>query len=854
MSKTHFVKSWFGRLFGQTFTLVITAQGLQVSTKTASQNYDWQQLQQAPEFAFGWLGCIVRFEVEQKTWLVPYLAYHSAQEFQCRCQRYWVAANQGQLSRVLDKIDKLKAGRFLRHSHIKTMLAAISSEYARWHGSSDNSQLTPQVKDLLKRLKRMAGWKQQDFSQFNQAYIEVQLTSYGRFFASVESSPLTPKQRLACIIDDDNNLLLAGAGTGKTSVMVGRAGYLLASQQAKPEDILLLAYGQQAADEMDQRINNRLATDAIVTRTFHSLGLHIITRVEGRQAKLCAFAKDSQAKLNWVQDCFDSLIQDPGYLRLVLDYLEQYQYVEKDLADFAQPGQFFSYLKDNNVVSFKGDKVNGFAQLRIANWLFCHGIVYQYKTDIVLVKSALTIVFGTFEQGVGSEGGGQEITLYAEPQQGSAGIALIYRQGQAAQFITQLKQSLLALGVQAERLADSVIFASLVESRRISKLLAMLCELIGLYKGACFDARSQQALISAVASCQSTKSAFALLKPILARYQAYLSQRGEIDFDDMITKALSYIQTCKFVSPWSYIMIDEFQDISIARARLVKALRESRPGSSVFAVGDDWQAIYHFSGADLGLTSGFQQFFGATTQTSLDQTFRFNSGISRVATRFISKNPAQINKKIQSLVQTDQATVTIVLNVGAPSTKAGAKLGTKQTAPKEVRSGSLNQALDALANQQNTHGVSVYLLARYWHQLPDQALLAKLNRGYLGLTIKCQSFHGAKGKEADHVILLGMSSGAYGFPSQKTTAPIVDVMLAKQQDFAFAEERRLLYVALTRAKHSVTILADSTDMSLFVTELIEQEYDVAINQGGQTAARQGKLSDFMPALTPLVPP
>jgi superfamily I DNA/RNA helicase len=87
--------------------------------------------------------------------------------------------------------------------------------------------------------------------------------------------PLTDKQRRACVIDEQHNLVLAGAGTGKTSTMIGRAGYLLKSGIARPQEILMLAFARKAADEMEERVQAKLGVSSLTVKTFHSLGKHI---------------------------------------------------------------------------------------------------------------------------------------------------------------------------------------------------------------------------------------------------------------------------------------------------------------------------------------------------------------------------------------------------------------------------------------------------------------------------------------------------------------------------------------------------------------------------------------------------
>ena len=104
---------------------------------------------------------------------------------------------------------------------------------------------------------------------------------------------------------------------------------------------------------------------------------------------------------------------------------------------------------------------------------------------------------------------------------------------------------------------------------------------------------------------EQMRAAMILLMPIVDAYHQELSREGAIDFDDMIGQAYAYVRDGLFQSRWKYILIDEYQDISLPRAKLVKALRNQQPEGSLFCVGDDWQSIYRFTGSDIHLTSGF---------------------------------------------------------------------------------------------------------------------------------------------------------------------------------------------------------------------------------------------------------
>ena len=840
--------SLFGRLFGNPTKINVNTNGLTVVIKNKATEIQWKALISPPLFSFGLFGKTVMFSTAEQNFVLSKLAYNSEKKFKERCEQLWVEANKSRLASLLAKIDKFINHRYLRQSDLQRVLVAVKNEYQRWFPWAESSMVLGRASEMVQLLANYQHWQEPDITACRETFINKQLSTYKTFFDSVESNPLTDRQRRACVIDDDNNLLLAGAGTGKTSVMVGRAGYLLESEQARHNEILLLAYGRKAADEMDERIKEKLATDKISATTFHSLGLNIIAQVEGGKPNISIFAEDEKAKAKWVQSCFETLIaEQEEYRDRVFEYFSKYYYVEKNDFEFDNLGDYYQYLTDNDVRSLKGDRVKSFGELYIANWLFNHGIEYQYEAnygydvktvarrqyqpDFFLPEQNLYIeYYGIDENGdsapyIDRDEYHESIKWKRKTHQhyGTECIELTYAQHKRGMLLNTLEKLLKERAVSYQPLPDEVMLANLQETGRITVLADLFAKLLGLYKAACLDESSEKKVIAASRDVKQTGKALQLLKPIFNAYQAGLLSRNEIDFEDMIAKALAYIETAQFRSPWRYIMVDEFQDISEPRARLVKALRDNHKGSSVFAVGDDWQAIYRFSGADVTLTTGFERYFGPTTQTELDQTFRFNNRIGLVATEFVSQNPGQIKKSIKSLKQVAAPAVSIL--------RRGAAAHDDKVIA-EIANGALDDALTAISSRVCKQ-VSVYLLARFWFQLPDNATLARLNGKYPMLNIQTQSFHASKGKETDHVVILGMRSGQHGFPSSKATPAILDALLAKEEAFKYAEERRLFYVALTRAKDRVYIIADMADGSDFVSELVKG-YDVELNEFGIT--------------------
>ena len=877
--------------------------------KDTEIHFNWQQLDKPAVFNWSFFGYLMSFTVGEKIYTTPFLSYDSKSKFSNDMDVYWAVANRQGLCELVARIEKAMTHEYLRRSRIKMITARIAREYARWFPWSQNPslELPQEIQAALSKLKQFKAWTEQDIENIREQYVQLQLITHKAFFDNVESNPLTEKQRRACIIDDNNNLLLAGAGTGKTSVMVGRAGYLIQSGQANASEVLLLAYGKVAAKEMEERIKlklgspltpgetsqpeNGVAVNDIRVSTFHSLGMRIITEVEGATPKLSAWVNDDKGKDKWLNDTLGSLLNDTRYRKTLLAFLGEHFHSEMSPFNFENEQDYLAYLSANDIRSFMGDKVNSFAEMQIANWLFKQGIEYQhqasyqhkscdktsdkrvrqYKSNFYLPHDDLYIDYFTIDETglapvfIDNDSYQDSIEWKRElhSQNKTHYVDLYHHQHNQGQLLKVLSKRLSKYRVKRAPIDDETLLDQLQKQGYITKLAKLFGQVLTLYRGACLDDKSLAELLSSSVFQKQTEAAFKLIKPILKSYRAHLNANGEIDFEDMIAKAIEYIEKGEFISPWRFIMVDEFQDISEPRARLVRALRDSthciskekhakeaeptagteaktQPknlvksgrSASLFCVGDDWQAIYRFSGADVKLTTQFEHYFGPVTKSHLDLTFRFNSRIGDVATRFITQNPMQLKKTINSVKKGIRSAVTVV-KPRATNKQAGEKDQQDAINQNQFTNSTLTETLNAInqlvskekgkpeAKQKTKQKAKqrVYLLARYWFVLPNQQELALLNQAYPGINIECQSFHASKGKEADYVIIMGLTTGVHGFPSLKTTPPVVDALLPEAEDFHFAEERRLFYVALTRAKHKVYLLADNKDVSPFVGEI-----------------------------------
>ncbi|MCU0650361.1 MAG: topoisomerase DNA-binding C4 zinc finger domain-containing protein, partial [Gemmatimonadaceae bacterium] len=213
-------------------------------------------------------------------------------------------------------------------------------------------------------------------------------------------------------------------------------------------------------------------------------------------------------------------------------------------------------------------------------------------------------------------------------------------------------------------------------------------------------------------------------------------------------------------------------------------------------------------------TSEFERLVGVGTTTALDQTFRFNDQIGRVASEFVMRNPAQVRKSISSVAKIEQPAVSLI-----------------RTAEPVVALDAVLARIDGWAESRGAP-YSVYVLARYRHELD---LLKKATAGgrsgrYSRLSaVKFSTVHGAKGLEADFVVVAGLGEGRHGFPADKPVDAFQELFLPPRESFPFAEERRLFYVALTRAKHRVFLLYDAVSHSPFIRELKGGGYPIVEN-------------------------
>ena len=668
-------------------------------------------------------------------------------------------------------------------------------------------------------------------------FVASEVARSAEFFDRIESRPLTHEQRRAVVVDEDRNLVVAAAGSGKTSVIVAKAGWLLQKGYRRPSELLLLAFAKDAQEEMKERIRKRLgvqAGDELTVRTFHSLGLSIIGEAERRRPAVAEAALDDHAMYDLLKRIVGDLVSDPVYSGIMLKWFNGHFAPYRSEFDFRTQGEYWAYLRDNGVRSLQGEKLRSFEECEIANFLYLNGIPYEYERDYehetaTSARRQYRPDFYLPDAGIYIEHFAISASNDTPPfidrdeylrsmewkrrlhaEHGTVLVETYSYEKKAGRLTHNLEEKLAAHGVALSPIPSEETFSVLEKQGRIDPFTRLVATFLHHYKGAQL---SEDDLVRRAAGAQNQARAEAFLTvfiPVFERYQASLARLRQIDFHDMIANATEHVRNGRYRNRFGYILVDEFQDISAGRARLLKALLDASDTAQLFAVGDDWQAIFRFAGSDIAIMREFSEHFGHSERVNLETTFRCADRIADLATRFVLGNPAQIRKRVSSIFSADAPCVHVIFE-------------------RETGHDPLAEALNAIAahTAEDDAPSTVLLLGRYRHTKPHN--MGELARAHTSLELSFMTVHGSKGLEADHVVALDLCAGKYGFPSEIVDDPLLDLVLAAPEAYPNAEERRLFYVAVTRARRGVYLIADGGAPSAFVEELMKDGYDVTVH-------------------------
>ena len=723
-----------------------------------------------------------------------------------------------QLTHLDDRLNRLHAGsRYARESQTSGLWADIAGAVARGGGALTRDFLPAQPAAVLARIQALACVEAFEAVReaANARFVAATTPAVARAAREVLSSPPTAEQAAAIATDEDATLVLAGAGTGKTAVITGKIAHLVRNRGVPPGQILVLAFNRKAAQEIRQRLPDDLAGAHV--STFHAFGRRVIADVEAAPT-ISRLAEDEAILPLEIDRILVDLLDDPRQSQAVADFITRHRGDYRSQFDFKTPGEYYDHVRRSELRTLSGDLVKSFEELEIANFLTQNGVSFryerpypvetvtprhrQYRPDFYLPDHDIYIEHLALDrQGRPPEGW----TGYAEGVGWKRDIHQQYGTKLIETYSWQQREGVLRLSLRKQLEEEGVTFQRvpirtlLLELGRwlISWLAQLMATFLNHVKTSGVSAERLRKRARESRDRTRGEAFLDLFAQVSARYDRLLGE--EKDFHDLINHAAAHIRNRRWQSPYRYVLVDEFQDISAGRMELLRALK--RPGVAYFLVGDDWQSIYRFAGSDVALVRDCGRFLGHVREQALSRTFRFARGIMEPSTAFVVRNPAQTQRTLRPAEGVRDGGVTVMAS-DAP-------------AP------GLRDALSDIEACEDATGapVSVLVLGRYRR---SKGTLPGSRRGRLRLEFS--TVHAAKGREADYVVVLDLRDARLGFPAQHEEDPLLDLVLPPPPGGAFrhAEERRLFYVAMTRARRGTYLVTDARRPSAFVNELLSE--------------------------------
>ena len=697
--------------------------------------------------------------------------------------------------------------------------------------------------------------------EHNKAFVEDELRQSRAFFDTLTKYPLDQQQRECCVVDEEAVLVIAGAGSGKTSVIMAKVAYLIKIKGVPPEDILLVSFTNKAAQEMTERIAGCVGEKTVTASTFHKFGLEILRRFgDGRHD----IADESLLKrvVHAALSGDDTFVSD-GYGTIVR-YFAYYFNPDQSTNEYATHGERIKREKScclrtmksmvydaGEKIALGGECVKSLEEVLIANYLFLNGVKYEYekpykkgvvydnlhrayRPDFYLPE------FDVYLEHYGIDENGVPPPFFTdvEKQKYLDGMRWKRELHQKANnkyvesfswwnnkgvLFEKLASALEDVGVVLRPCNTSEVFGAIREKakQQLDEFEKLVASFISLFKSNGFPASYFDDLIALEAETRNAtkrqRAFLSIAKYLYSRYQEELTRTGGRDFNDMINEATRIVEK---LSPgtlgYKFVIVDEYQDASMSRMRLLKAVI-GNSGAHLFCVGDDWQSIFRFAGSDIGLFTRFGDFFDHAVTMKIENTYRNSQELVDIMGRFVMRNPWQLKKELKSGRHCADPIHAFFFDDSGDD-----ESGFHQ---------ALREALGAIAKKAEGKDAKVLLLGRTNYEEARIVQSRDLERRgppgeyaaprFPNLTLQFLTVHKSKGLEGDYVILLNAENGQMGFPNQIEDDPLLRLVLSAGDSFEFAEERRLFYVALTRTRNSVFILAPASDHSPFLDELFD---------------------------------
>lgn len=664
----------------------------------------------------------------------------------------------------------------------------------------------------------------------NEHFIQNELSRCAQYFDTVLAYPLDTQQREAVVSLEDNVLVISSAGSGKTMTTVGKVRYLIDVQHVPAEKILLITFTRKAAESLSERLGEK----KLKCRTFHKLALDIIGEVTGE--------KPSITPSDFSVQVYHKLLEEnPAFKAAIADYILRSRYTMRDEFEYSSRQDYMMDRKKHGIQAFFKDMdgrpvfCKSDEESLICDFLGSRGIKFRYeeKYEVNTVDAEYRQYCPDFSIYIDTPDGQYKrvyIEHFAINEQGNCPLffseedEIKYKQGinwkrqlhqqngtilletssagfHRGDIFQNLSRQLLDLGAVFSKATQLNVAREL--QRQEENILSMLTAFNFLLKS---RNRTMDDIRREAVHCPDTVTINDIVSPFVEAYAQMEKEKNEIDFTDAIIRATELCNN-GHKPDYDYILVDEFQDISMDRYRFLKALRRKTPLTKLFCVGDDWQSIYRFAGSDMALFKKFDKYFGYTKTCLMETTYRFGEPAIADSSKFILSNPGQAVKNVHPFSIDTETKLEFLSTDGREDVvKTVKSLADRIPADKEI-----------------------LLLGRYGFDVnifknTDLTVHDGKNSAYVCYGRRKMNFmtvHQSKGLECDYIILLNCNGGTIGFPSQLSDSPVLKYVLSEPEPFAFSEERRVFYVGITRAKKHTWVLYDINNPSPFVKEFVK---------------------------------
>lgn len=707
--------------------------------------------------------------------------------------------------------------------------------------------------------------------EHNRLFIQRKLIEYKPYFDDMfkEIDPrivLDEEQRTAILTDEDYNLIVAGAGSGKTTTMLAKIKYMVEKCGVNPKEILALSFARKNVVEFNHKINEIFNMNVDVM-TFHSLGNKIIKSTEDQMIGTVSDGEKYNIITKYINE---ELFKDKTKLATFVKYwayyfkgdemMEQFTSL-KDYNDYRFETLFKTirndlepYIKDVEERRKKyhrtinSEYVRSNEEVVISNFLYLNGLDYEYESmyiddnykmpyrpDFKIMQGERIVYlehFGINEDGTSTLYDEKTLMKYKynmvkkEQRHSKNGTKLIKTYStfiDGKPLVVHLEQLLKDSGFELQRRSFEEIFNRLKETgadNYFYEFIAQILEFLSRFKLNGGDTSKIYELFNQTDNWR-IKQFLIVFNPIYQYYERYLKQHNKIDFETMIikaTKKMAETKESQYDFNYNYIVVDEYQDISKARYKLLKEMADFFD-AQIIAVGDDWQAIYGFSGSDVSYFTNFAKLMGYAEELRITNTYRNSQELIDIASEFAQKDESLMKKHLYSSKHIDKPVVVYSYNTYLEEQKTY---------------GRPHIVVDIIKDIIEKDPVAkILLLGRYNF---DQNYLINSNLFRLKSENKlvCTSLpdvvvdyltvHSAKGLEYDEVIIINAIDSKFGFPSKVKTDPLFEMLSDEGPRKNEEEERRLFYVALTRTKNKVYIVSPSDKPSPFVLEIAENHH------------------------------